>query len=269
MEFEQRYVAGRPFVRAFVAGSGPPVVLMQFFRSSTLEHYAEVVPALLVGGFSVVAVDPRGIGSNEGNLQGVSFHDLAADVNAVIDVFDLGRVHVIAHAYAALVARCLASVRPALVRSLCLISPGAIGKPFPYPPSEEVLAIYSRIFFGGGLESRERLEAIQSATYSSRSGIAARQEDYGVTAEQAVALLAAAQATPVEDYWKGGIAPILVLQGEDDRICAPANSRALVAELGARLALVEIPRAGHMLTREQPESFEHVVRFLRSIDGGP
>lgn len=58
----------------------------------------------------------------------------------------------------------------------------------------------------------------------------------------------------------GGITcPTLVLCGEADQLTPPEHSRAIaVAIPGARLALV--PGAGHMLTMEQPQRVNTLLR---------
>jgi pimeloyl-ACP methyl ester carboxylesterase len=72
-------------------------------------------------------------------------------------------------------------------------------------------------------------------------------------------------AIPIADYWSGGSAPMLVLQGSDDRICHRNNSRALRDEFPDRVKLVEIPQAGHLLVNEQPDAVaREVVAFTRS-----
>jgi len=240
-----------------VAGGDPPVVLMQSFRSDTSAHFADVVPILAEAGLAVFAIDPPGVGADPRDLNGLTLHDLAAAAGEAIDVLGRGPVHVVASAYAAQVARCLAADQPDRVASLCLASPGAIGKIFPYPASDEALAVYRRIFFETG---DARLAAIQEATISPGSGLTARADDYELTAEQALA-----ERTPREDFWAAGSAPLLLLQGLDDRICPPENSRALRAQFADRVRLVEVPGAGHLLARERPDAFRAVVVFVEEV----
>ncbi|MEE8364000.1 MAG: alpha/beta hydrolase [Dehalococcoidia bacterium] len=75
---------------------------------------------------------------------------------------------------------------------------------------------------------------------------------------------AATRATPLEDWWTAGSAPVLVVQGLEDRVAAPANGRDIKERLGDRAELVEVSPAGHALLPEQPEAIaEAVVRFLQ------
>jgi pimeloyl-ACP methyl ester carboxylesterase len=77
--------------------------------------------------------------------------------------------------------------------------------------------------------------------------------------------LAASNAIPLEDWWTAGTAPLLVVQGLDDRGAPPSNGHALRAQLGERVQLVDIPQAGHFLILERPQAIaEAVLAFLRA-----
>jgi pimeloyl-ACP methyl ester carboxylesterase len=64
---------------------------------------------------------------------------------------------------------------------------------------------------------------------------------------------AADARTPLNEWWAGGSAAILVLQGAEDVIAVPENAKRLAAAFPDRGTLVEIPKAGHALLPEQPE----------------
>ncbi len=251
-------------IDAWRGGDGPIVVLMQYFRRRTIEHFRDVVGALIDAGYTVIAVDPRGVGGNAGTLAGLTHHELAADAAAVIRALACAPAHVFASAYAAIVAQCLAADQPLLVRSMILTGPGAIGEPFPQQPDAEILATYGTIFFHPDFGSEERRRAIQDATFARSSTVRADIHDYEVRSSDAQALMAIAAATPSADWWAGGTAPVLILQGLEDRICRPENSRALRSDMGERARVLEIAGAGHMLVREQPrEAARAVIAFLK------
>ena len=254
-------------LRTTTPGNGPRIVLLQFFRRETLAHYAPITSELTTAGFSLAAIDPRGIGGNDGTLDGITFHDLAADVAAVVDALEGGPVHVLRTAYATSVARCLAADRPDLVRTLILCNPGAIGEPYPVQPTSETLERYASIFFDLNMSAENRRRAIQDVTYGF-SGARADTHDYEVRDVDAIGLMTIAGAAPLDDWWTAGSSvPILVVQGEQDRICPPENSRAFRDELPARVELVEIPEAGHMPLQEKPHEFmRSALQFLRDHD---
>jgi pimeloyl-ACP methyl ester carboxylesterase len=81
-----------------------------------------------------------------------------------------------------------------------------------------------------------------------------------VTAAQ----IAADHVTPLDDWWEGGTAPLLAVQGLDDRRAPPGNGRALRDQMDARVRLVEIPQVGHLALLEQPQAVaDAVMAFLR------
>jgi pimeloyl-ACP methyl ester carboxylesterase len=56
----------------------------------------------------------------------------------------------------------------------------------------------------------------------------------------------------------------LVLQGADDQAAPPVNGVLLKNELGNRVTLVEIPKAGHLVLVERPQKVaDEMVSFLR------
>jgi pimeloyl-ACP methyl ester carboxylesterase len=74
----------------------------------------------------------------------------------------------------------------------------------------------------------------------------------------------AVRATDVEDWWSGGSAPLLVVQGLQDRIAPPANGRDLRSSYPDRVELFEVDDAAHALLPEQPEAVATaVLDFLR------
>ena len=76
-------------------------------------------------GFRVLRPEPRGIANSTGPMSGVTLHDLAADVAAIIEGEGKGPVVVVGHAYGHFVARTLATDRPDLVRGVVLAAASA------------------------------------------------------------------------------------------------------------------------------------------------
>ncbi len=79
------------------------------------------------------------------------------------------------------------------------------------------------------------------------------------------ACLAAAAATPVDDWWTAGTAEILIVQGLCDVSAPVANGTLLRNEIGDGATLIELADAGHALPVEKPALLaDTVVDFLRS-----
>jgi pimeloyl-ACP methyl ester carboxylesterase len=74
------------------------------------------------------------------------------------------------------------------------------------------------------------------------------------------------RAASVHEWWAGGSAPLLVIQGLQDTVALPENGRLLKAEFADRVPLIEIDCAGHALLPEQPDTVAtKVVDFLRGF----
>jgi hypothetical protein len=63
------------------------------------------------------------------------------------------------------------------------------------------------------------------------------------------------QATPLADWWAGGTALILVVQGLDDRRAPPGNGWVLRDQIGARVRVVDIPRRGTSSSWSSPRQW--------------
>jgi pimeloyl-ACP methyl ester carboxylesterase len=80
-----------------------------------------------------------------------------------------------------------------------------------------------------------------------------------------IAHFATGERVQRDEWWTGGNAPLLVIQGLDDIAAPPGNGHALRDQLGARVQVVDIPRAGHFVIVEQPDC---VVTAVTDFIGG-
>ena len=76
----------------------------------------------------------------------------------------------------------------------------------------------------------------------------------------------AARNVPLEEWWSAGTARLLVIQGLDDEIAPPGNGHALREQLGERVQVVDVPRAGHFMLLEQPEAVAQAVTEFLGAD---
>jgi pimeloyl-ACP methyl ester carboxylesterase len=220
-------------------------------------HFDEIAPKIAAAGYRVIAVNRRGFAGSKGPLEGLTIHDYASDVAGLIKKLASGQAHVLGMAYGNRVARCVASDYPKLVRTVILLAAG--GK---IPGDSEAYQALSRVF-DPNLSNQERLKLLQVSVFSPQSdaspGLALRNS----WPEAREAAQAANRATPVSDWWTGGTAPMLVIQGLDDRLAPPGNARSLKEEFGDRVRLVELERAGHALIFERPQAIqEAIIDFL-------
>jgi pimeloyl-ACP methyl ester carboxylesterase len=78
---------------------------------------------------------------------------------------------------------------------------------------------------------------------------------------------AASAATPQDEWWGAGSAPVLDVQAEHDPWRLPATRNGIRDDLGAgRVTVVVIPDASHALIPEQPQALVNAVRdWTRTI----
>lgn len=214
-------------------GSGTPVLMLPGRGGAGTEQFDRLGAALADAGYSSIAVNPRGVGLSRAPLINLTLHDYARDLAAVQKV--LGKpVHIVGRALGNRIARCFAADYPDKVKSITLIAAGGL-----IPPSPPFSTRNNR-------PSVPRLHHWREA---------------GNAQEQAV------HSTPLDDWWEGGKAPMLVLQGLDDHIAVPENGRRLARDFPDRVRLREIDNAGHLLLFEYPDIvISELLSFLKEID---
>jgi pimeloyl-ACP methyl ester carboxylesterase len=88
--------------------------------------------------------------------------------------------------------------------------------------------------------------------------------------EAQAAQAAAGRATRLEEWWAGGSAPMLVVQGLQDKVAPPGNGRDLKSNYAGRVTLIEVDNAGHGIIVEHPARVaEEAARFLAAYPLSP
>jgi pimeloyl-ACP methyl ester carboxylesterase len=233
---------GAASLECTVSGSGDPLVFLANAGCSTgyLESFGE-----RIAGAQIIAINLRGVGDSRGPLVNATLRDLASDVAGVLEALQCGPAHILGHAFGNRIARCLAADRPAMVRSIILAAAGGmIGPPTPLgsalrdaPPTKltgpECVALGARWL-----------------SPASDPNILASVECWP---QVHIAHLATSGRIQRDEWWTGRDAPMLVIQGLDDIAAPPGNGHALRDQLGERVQVVDIPRAGHFMIVEQPD----------------
>jgi len=247
--------AGPATLQVTIRGQGEPIVFIPS-RGRGIEDFDDLSRRLVQAGYQAILPEPRGIGGSTGPLEGVTYHDLASDVAATIDSLVGRPATIIGHAFGNRVARTLASDRPDLVKQLILLSAGGM-----VPRSPEIERVTTR-FWETTLSTKDRMTAIRRVFFA--CGNDARAWEEGWHWEVARAQRAADARTPLKEWWAGGSAPILVLQGTEDVAAVPENAKRLAADFPDRVTLVEIPKAGHAMLPEQPQRIAAaILAYLR------
>ncbi len=91
-------------IETYVDGSGPALVILPSYGRDGGEDYDDITARVAQGGWWVLRPRPRGLAGSSGPMTGVTLHDLADDIAAVIR--DLGgrRAVLLGHAVSRMVA---------------------------------------------------------------------------------------------------------------------------------------------------------------------
>jgi pimeloyl-ACP methyl ester carboxylesterase len=225
-------------------GSGEIIVIPGLGASAS--YFDFLGPELAARGFQPIAMNPRGIRGSSGELSRLTLADYAADVVCLLDALKLSRVHLLGWAFGNRIARMTASEHPSRVSSVILLAAGG------RVPGDPVAIEAMNVLSDPNL-SRERVAELAKVALlgpNSEAGRYLQVRDQWPDARRAQT--AAGAATPIERWWSGGAARMLVVQGLDDRLAPPGNGRLLKQQFPDRVDLVEIPNAGHGLLLEVP-----------------
>lgn len=248
--------AGPARLHVRLMGAGKLLVLLPGLGRPATD--LDALAALLAdGGYRVAQPDPRGNGGSTGPMQGLTLHDLAADVSAVIEALGGGPATLIGQAFGNRIARMTATDRRDLVRAVVLL--GCSGKVQPTPEIADAIRLAQAV----DTPFEVRTRAVRAAWFAPGADISVWLD--GWSQPVMGAYLAAAAATDTASWWTAGTAPVLIVQGAADVSAPPANGHLLQAEIGARATLVDLPGIGHAVGVEGPDAVAQVV--LRWLDG--
>jgi pimeloyl-ACP methyl ester carboxylesterase len=252
-------------IEVIAQGLGPVIVILPSLGRGA-EDYNVVAALLAKDGFRVLRPQPRGIGASTGPMAGLTLHDFAADIAAVIEHERKGPAVVVGHAYGHFVARTLATDRPDLVRGVVLAAASAGKVPPGVQESSVSPEVREAIEKSGDLSlpDADRLRYLQFAFFA--PGHDAHVWLGGWHPETEKTENAASRATPVDEWFACGTARILDLQAENDAVAPRKFAGVLKAALGDRVTVVVIPNAGHALVPEQPEDMANAIAaFARTL----
>ena len=239
-------------------GAGPLIVLLPSLGRGA-EDFDEIAVALATAHFRVLRPQPRGIGQSTGPLTGITLHDYADDVAAVIEQAKGGPAFVVGHAFGNRVARLLATVRPNLVRAVGLIAAN-VGRD-PSPPDVRAAIKASADL---SLPPAKRLAALQFAFFAPGNDAHAWLEGWhpDVLAAERIA----GDKTPREEDYAAGHAPALYLQPDHDPLASVANAAEYKRALGDRVTIVVVPKSGHAVITEQPAFVaRELIKYARAL----
>jgi pimeloyl-ACP methyl ester carboxylesterase len=246
-------------VEYFVFGSGRETLLMIPGLGRWANDLDGIANAIAGAGFGVVTINHRGIGGSEGPLEKATLHDLASDVWKVADDLKLTKVHLAGKTYGQRIMRTASADQPD--RVLSLIAMGCGGEIL---PSEEVQNAYRRMN-EPDIGQEEWLKLNAFTNFAKANANKSKLGLGGSYPEEARAQGAITNRTPLDEWWQGGTAPMLVVQGLEDKVAVPQNAFN-VATKRPKTWLAGIPNCGHNMVFEQPDDVtEHIVAFLKRL----
>lgn len=232
---------GKATITYRTQGDGPLILFIPSQGRGT-EEFGALAERLAARGYRGLWVDPRGIGASKGPMEAVSFHDFADDYAAIIRK-EGGQAIVAGHAYGNWIARTIASDHPDLTRGVVLVAAGA--RKWPKELSDAIVMI------NDPASTREqRLGGLRLAFFAEGNDPTPWLEGWhaDVTQSQRAAMKLTNQA----DWWAGGTAPMLDLEGGSDPFRPASSRQELKDELGERVTVKVIEGASHALPAEKP-----------------
>ena len=248
--------AGDARIEVIAEGAGPLVVLLPS-RGRDSEDYDEVAAGIAKAGYRVLRPQPRGTCRSTGPMKGLTLHDFARDVAAVIAHADGGPAVVAGHAFGNWVARMIAADHPRLVRGVAILA--AAAKTYPRGLSEAVTKCADLT-----LADSERLEYLRATFFAPGHDASVWLKGWypDVNASQ----FAAGRATRQEEWWGAGRAPLLDLQAALDPFKPRETANELKEEFGERVTIAVIADASHALIPEQPAAVvAAIVAWIRTL----
>jgi pimeloyl-ACP methyl ester carboxylesterase len=256
----QTFVAKHDAVHITVhgCGTGPRIVMMPSLGRGAADFF-DIAQRLASAGYRVLCPEPRGLGGSSGPLHGITLHDFANDIAAVIK-HDGGEPTVVAgHAFGNFVARAMGADHPQLVRAVVLLAAthtwplkpelrDSINKCHQMElPEEERLRHLQHVFFAPGNDARVWLDG---------------WNDEVMHAERD-----ATEATPKEQWWTAGTAPVLDILSLQDPLSPPDSVNCYRDQWGAdRVTIARIDNAAHALLPEQPAAVaEAIIKYMKQL----
>ena len=242
-------------------GRGPTILFSHGLLWDTSLFAPQI--AALKSRYRCVAYDHRGQGrSAESDLRAIDMDTLFADAVALIEALDLKPVHVCGLSMGGFIAMRLGARRPDLVRSLLLLDTSADREPPQSAFRYRLWNWFARCFGVGFLGEATMPFMFGRSTVTDPARGAERHAWRRHLRANRPSLWGAVNGVierpSVYHELSRITAPTLVIVGEEDTVTVPAKAERIAAAI-AGAKLVRIPRAGHIMTLEQPQAVTEVI----------
>ena len=260
MTTAQTFVAQHDAVHITVhaCGTGPRIVMMPSLGRGASDFF-DIAERLATAGYRALCPEPRGLGGSRGPLHGITLLDFSRDIAAVIEHDGGGPTVVAGHAFGNFVARTMAADYPQLTRAVVLLAAthtwplaqdlrDSINKCHQMDLPEEVrLKHLQHVFFAPGNDARVWLGGWdEDVMHAERD---------------------ATEATPKEQWWTAGKAPVLDVLSLKDPLSPPDSIYTSRDQWGAdRVTIAKIDNAAHALLPEQPAAVaDAIVAYMKQL----
>ncbi len=237
-------------IETYVDGEGPALVILPSYGRDGGDDYDDITARAARAGWKVLRPQPRGIAGSRGLMSGITLHDLADDVAAVIQDLGGGRAILLGHAFGHALSRMVATDYPDLVTAVVLAASQASNVPPDIARTPLLAGDLSR-------PEAERLDVLQQAFFA--PGHDARPWLAGWYPATLMMQHEAAQAVPLCAYWACGRAPMLEVFGACDPFKPQPSWQELRDDFGDRVTSVRIDDASHALFPEQPDRVAQAI----------
>ena len=249
-------------------GTGAPVFFSHGLLWSARMFAAQVIS--LGEKHRCVSYDHRGQGRSGTSPAPYDIDQLTDDAATLITTLGVAPCHFVGLSMGGFVGLRLALRRPELLRSLTLVDSAADAEPRLNVPKYKLMSLAARL-----VGYRPLLPSIMKIMFGrpfrkdpARAGERAAQEAQLLALEQPrveAALRAVIERPPITDQLDRIRTPTQVVHGTDDAAIVPPRARRMCGAIaGARW--VEIPRAGHTSTVEEPAAVSAALAtFIDSI----
>lgn len=252
---------GRPEIQVFEAGEGMPLLFLH--GAGGIGKWTGAL-ALLANTFRVYAPLLPGFGHSTGLELIDDQLDLVLHQFDVIDALGLERPYVVGESVGGWLAAEMATLRPNALRRLALIAPLGLWRdeaPLAdmFGTMTEELVPY--LFHDVGCDAAQDMLSLRHLLSDKDDRTEAQVETLLAMSRAARTIakfLFPIPATTLEQRLWRITAPTLILWGADDRFAPPLYADAFAQKIrGAHVVLV--PRAGHLVTLEQPHAVNDAV----------
>ncbi|MBV9249682.1 MAG: alpha/beta fold hydrolase [Acetobacteraceae bacterium] len=250
---------GRKIAYDLIGSESAPVVCMTHSLASDSGMWAEQVPPLLAAGFQVLRIDMRGHGGSDPVGGDYTMSQLAADVAAVLDALDIGKVHFIGLSIGGMLGQAFALEHGGKLASAmwCDTRPSSPGDAQVWNERMKIVRDANSLApLADPTIERWLTDAVKQRSPSRWKQI--RDTIVGTSPQGYLGCSAAIQDFDFASHLPSVKAPVLVVCGSDDAGTPPAENRR-IAELVPGGRYQEIANARHFPNVEHPETFNRIM----------